>query len=117
MSDLRKQAIRLASSFPKGSTERKALLSLVAAFTVPREGYRVQGVGKPLKGTVEEEIGPFWAGGTFVLARRDTSGMRGQQDPFEYVVVDNRGVMTHFFGTVPRAGYARAFYEKHNLAP
>lgn len=87
------------------------------AYTVPREGYRVKGVGLPVRGRIVEKVGPFWDGGDFVVVERDVSGLRGQQDPYMYAVVDRRGTMTHFFGTIPSKGHGRKFYERHNLGP
>jgi len=58
-------------------------------------------LGKRLPGRVLREIGPHYSGGKFVIIKRDTAGMRGTQDSYQKVVVDESGIITHDFGSVP----------------
>lgn len=43
-----------------------------------------------------------YSGGDFAILRRNTAGMRGTQDRFLKVVLDQENIITHDFGTVPQ---------------
>jgi hypothetical protein len=58
-------------------------------------------VGKRWTGPVVQQWGKHHTGAPFAIIPRDTKGMRGQQDPYQKVVIQN-GVITHDFGSVPR---------------
>jgi len=59
-------------------------------------------VGKKWKGKVLQQWGEHHSGAPFAIIPRDTRGMPGAQDSYQKVVINDRGIVTHDFGSVPQ---------------